>query len=160
MRALGITLATVLMLAGCNAAAPPTAPPASPASIVPTAVPATAVPPTATPAPIVTAAPTATSQLPDLGGEVPDKLLVDILDQVAAATGLAMADIVVQRAEAVTWSDGSLGCPEPGMMYTQALVDGFWVVIEAGGDTYDFHASQSGQIVLCPEGRSNPPIEP
>jgi hypothetical protein len=30
------------------------------------------------------------------------------------------------------WNDGSLGCPEPGMMYTQALVNGYWLIIEAG----------------------------
>jgi hypothetical protein len=27
----------------------------------------------------------------------------------------------VVSAKAVTWSDGSLGCPEPGKLYTQAF---------------------------------------
>ena len=42
------------------------------------------------------------------------------------------ADLKVLSAEAVTWSDGSLGCPEPGMMYTQALVPGYRVQIRGG----------------------------
>jgi hypothetical protein len=37
----------------------------------------------------------------------------------------------VVQAEAVTWPDGALGCPEPGIVYTQALVPGYWVVVEA-----------------------------
>jgi hypothetical protein len=160
VRPLAVILAALLPLLGCNAATEPSAPAATPSSVVSTTAPATS--PAVTPgAPTtVTPLPTETPELPNLGGEVPDELLNDILGQVAAATGLATTELVVQRAQAVTWSDGSLGGPEPGMMYTQALVDGYWVVIEAGGDIYDFHASESGQLVLCPPERSNAPIEP
>src|ERR1044071_7735897 len=38
---------------------------------------------------------------------------------------VAASAVVLSRAEQVTWPNGALGCPEPGMMYTQALVPGF-----------------------------------
>jgi hypothetical protein len=57
--------------------------------------------------------------------------------------------VTVISAEAVTFPDGSLGCPEPGMAYTQALVDGYKIVAEAGGKTYDFRGTGS-TFRLCP----------
>ena len=47
------------------------------------------------------------------------------LTDAASRTGIKRTELEVLSAEAVTWSDGSLGCPQPGMMYTQALVPGF-----------------------------------
>ncbi|HIE21565.1 MAG TPA: hypothetical protein EYP73_03060 [Acidimicrobiia bacterium] len=57
--------------------------------------------------------------------------------------------IVVVSAEAVTWADGSLGCPQPGMMYTQALVEGARVVLQVGGRFYDYHAGGGVGPFLC-----------
>jgi hypothetical protein len=54
---------------------------------------------------------------------------------------------VIVRAESVVWNDGSLGCPEPGNMYTEALVNGYWVIIRARGQTYDFRADSRGSFV-------------
>jgi len=82
-----------------------------------------------------------------------------LIEEAAALAGAAAPDVQVLRAEQVTWSDGSLGCPEPGMVYTQALVDGYWVVLEVGGETYDFRMSDSGTPRLCPAGEGRPPLE-
>lgn len=82
-------------------------------------------------------------------GEVPTQLLDDVLDQASARTGVAVADIGVVRAEQVVWNDGSLGCPEPGRAYTQALVPGYWVVLDAGGTELDYRANDRGYVVLC-----------
>jgi hypothetical protein len=81
-----------------------------------------------------------------------------VLVDAAQRTGLKRADLKVLSAEAVTWSDGSLGCPQPGMMYTQALVQGYRVRIQAGGQVLDYHAGRSGQPTLCPTERSVEPI--
>ena len=64
-------------------------------------------------------------------------------------TGADREAINVLRDEAVVWRDGSLGCPKPGMMYTQALVEGYWVVLEHDGKTYDYRAGNRGYFVLC-----------
>jgi hypothetical protein len=49
------------------------------------------------------------------------------------------------------------------MMYTQALVPGYQIVLRVGGETYDYHASEGGNSILCPEGMAKeglPPGEP
>jgi hypothetical protein len=78
-------------------------------------------------------------------------------DDAVSRTGLSPSAVKVLRAERVTWPDGSLGCPSPGMLYTQALVPGFRVMLDAGGQALDYHAGASGQLLLCPPGRA---VEP
>jgi hypothetical protein len=73
-------------------------------------------------------------------------------------TGLERAKLVIVEARAVTWRDGSLGCPQEGMQYTMALVPGYRVRIEAGGRLLDYHASSGGGLALCPEGRAIDPL--
>ena len=66
--------------------------------------------------------------------------------------------VEVVSARQVTWSDGSLGCPEDGVMYTQALVRGFRVIVRAGGQEFDYHAAANGHFALCPPGRAIEPV--
>ena len=82
-------------------------------------------------------------------GEVPAELLNSILSDLMAEEGLQRDNIEVERAESVIWSDGSLGCPEPGVMYTQAQVSGYWVVLHAGDRQYDYRATEKGQFRRC-----------
>jgi len=93
-------------------------------------------------------------------GEVPDELLHNIYDDLEQQTKANRSKFTLLTAESVQWPDGSLGCPEPGQMYTQAIVDGYRVVIEHAGDTYDYHASGKGNFKICsgfrPAGNKNP----
>jgi hypothetical protein len=82
-------------------------------------------------------------------GEVPAALLEAIVADLAARLGIRSDEIQVVRGESVVWNDGSLGCPEPGMMYTEALVDGYWVVLEHEGQMYDYRATDRGYFRLC-----------
>ncbi len=81
--------------------------------------------------------------------EVPQALLDAILADAEVRSGVPGEQLTLLRAEAVTWRDGSLGCPQPGMMYTQALVPGYWVVLEANGQELDYSASTGGYFFLC-----------
>ena len=81
-----------------------------------------------------------------------------VLADAAKRTGKARSALVVERAEAVTWADGSIGCAEPGMNYTMALVPGYRIRVRAGEQLLDYHASRRGAFVLCPSGRSAEPI--
>ena len=92
--------------------------------------------------------------------KVPQGILEPILDKAAELAEVAREQLVMVRAEPAVWNDGSLGCPEPGMMYTQALVNGYWVIIDAAGQTYDFRVDRSGRFQLCPPGRGQPPSQP
>jgi hypothetical protein len=93
-------------------------------------------------------------------GEVPQAILEGILKEVAALERVGPDQVAIERAESVIWNDGSLGCPEPGMMYTQALVNGYWVVIDAAGQKYDFRVGSGGSFRLCPPGQGRPPSQP
>lgn len=90
--------------------------------------------------------------VPRVVGEVPPALMDNVYSLAEAKTGADRSSMVVLRAEAVTWSDGSLGCPEPGATYTQALVDGYWVELASGDTTLDFRLGNNGAITLCESG--------
>lgn len=87
-----------------------------------------------------------------------ESITSSVLDDAVRRTGIAKATLKVESAEAVTWSDGSLGCPQPGMSYTMALVPGYRIKVQAGEQVLDYHASQRGYFVLCPEGMSVKPV--
>ena len=92
-------------------------------------------------------------------GQVPQAILDPILKEAAALAKVDREQLVIVRAESVVWNDGSLGCPEPGMIYTQALLNGYWVVIDAAGQKYDFRVGSRGNFRLCPPGRGHPPSQ-
>ncbi|MEO1201539.1 MAG: hypothetical protein AAFX10_02450 [Pseudomonadota bacterium] len=83
-------------------------------------------------------------------GEVPQEMIDAILGDMVAQTGAERAALAVVQSEAKQWSSGALGCPEPGQMYTQAIVDGYKVVITYNGDRYDYRATTDGYFKLCP----------
>lgn len=85
---------------------------------------------------------------PELAAVV-DAAVAELADEL----GIDPADVEVVVAEPVTWSDGSLGCPEPGMMYTQAVVDGYRVLLRAGDVEVAFHAGEGRVPLRCEEPR-------
>ena len=95
-----------------------------------------------------------------LTGEVPQDLLEAVFDDLLERLGVSREAIVVEQAGVVVWRDGSLGCPQPGMMYTQAPVDGYWVVLRSGSQEFDYRASRSGYFALCERGLSLPGTTP
>lgn len=84
------------------------------------------------------------------------KLVEEARQSLAARLGLTADDITVERTEDVTWPDASLGCPDPEMMYAQALIPGYRIVLRAGDQTYSYHGSERGQLVLC--GKDGKPV--
>jgi hypothetical protein len=135
---LAVTLATLVTLAGCSA-------PGGDAR-------SEAASPARSARPLATVAP---SETVPVTGEVPADLLGGILADAIDRTGVPESEIEIARAEEMTWPDGALGCPEPGQVYTQALVDGFQVVVEAAGERLDYRATANGSFRLC-EGGGRP----
>ena len=88
---------------------------------------------------------------------IPEELLAQVRQDAASVTGGDPAAVTIVRAESVTWPDGAAGCPQPGMLYTEALVPGYWVVVESEGRTLDFRGGRrTGTLRLC----ENPPPGP
>jgi len=63
--------------------------------------------------------------------------------------GVPESEVAVAGALRVVWSDGSLGCPEPGTMYTQALVPGYLLTLEVEGRRVDYHGAEGGLPAIC-----------
>ena len=80
-----------------------------------------------------------------------------VLADASKHTGLEVARLEIVESVAVTWPDGSLGCPQPGMNYTMAPVPGYRIRIRAGEQVLNYHASTRGYWVFCPSGRA---VEP
>lgn len=75
----------------------------------------------------------------------------------ATRLGLDIEAIKVSGATPVNWRSGALGCPKPGMSYTDALVPGIWIILRVENETYRYHAIPKGQPFYCPKDRAEPP---
>ena len=87
---------------------------------------------------------------PDSSQQVQDATR-DLADRLEVQTG----EIVLAREEAVTWRNGSLGCPKEGMMYTQALVEGTLIVLQVDGKTYQYHSGKGRPPFYCENPRES-----
>lgn len=96
--------------------------------------------------------PTQTETAPDptpTEEPMPDGPLAAAIADLSSDTGVDPDDIKVVVNQEVTWRDGSLGCPKPGMFYTQALVDGYRIVLRAGGEEVAYHGSVGKPPFRC-----------
>jgi hypothetical protein len=57
--------------------------------------------------------------------------------------------IIFLQFEPVIWPDGSLGCPQPGMQYTQVQVDGYLIRLRYAGQIYTYHGGGNRGPFLC-----------
>ena len=83
------------------------------------------------------------------GAALPAAIIDPIVADAAARLSVDPATVKIVSAEARTYGDGSLGCPQPGEMYTQALVDGYQVVVEVNGTQLDYRGSGPGRFRVC-----------
>lgn len=62
--------------------------------------------------------------------------------------GIPADQFKVVSTEAVTWPNGCLGVVIPGVMCTDALVDGYRIILEANGEQFEFHTNLDGTNVV------------
>lgn len=74
---------------------------------------------------------------------------------------VAESAVVLARAEQVTWPDGSLGCPRPGEMYTQAQVPGFRLLAKTANGDLLYNTDAQSTVRNCPlaEGLAPAPAD-
>ena len=84
------------------------------------------------------------ADLDDLTAEV-EAALADA----STRSGVAVEAIAVASALDVTWSDGSLGCPQPDMAYTMALVPGYLLTLEVAGERVAYHGAAGSDPFPC-----------
>ena len=102
---------------------------------------------------------TESPQIPPPPGSTENQLVVSAKADLTERLGIQLGEIVLLSMEEVTWRDGSLGCPKPGMQYTQALVDGTLIVLSVDGRQYRYHSGRGGTPFLC-ENKPDPPLPP
>ena len=72
-------------------------------------------------------------------------------EDLARRLGLRLTAIRPVRVQAVDWSDTSLGCPRPDMVYAQVITPGFVVILSAQGTEYEYHTDAGRFVVWCEE---------
>ena len=118
--------------------------------------------PTTIPSPEPTAVPTlelivpADEILPQGGVQVGDgggleRLLERAKEDIVQVARTSTDQITVVSTEQVEWSNASLGCPQPDMMYAQVITPGYRIILEANGQTYQYHSGLDGEgpLVQC-----------
>lgn len=70
-------------------------------------------------------------------------------EDLAKRLGINSSDIAISSQRETMWPNSSLGCPESGKMYTQAVVPGYSVVLSNGENNYQYHTSKGSLFVLC-----------
>jgi hypothetical protein len=59
------------------------------------------------------------------------------------------SDIILVDAKEVVWSDGSLGCPQPGMAYAQILTPGYLIKLKYDIREFEYHAGKDRSLTYC-----------
>ena len=62
---------------------------------------------------------------------------------------IAKSQINIVEARDVVWSNASLGCPQPGMMYAEVLTPGYLILLNANGQDYEYHAGKNSDAFYC-----------
>ena len=83
--------------------------------------------------------------------------VVQAMTDLSQRLGVAVDDVELVSLLDVTWRDGSLGCPEAGVAYTQALVPGQQMILQVNGEEYYYHSGKNSVFTYC--GDPQPPLE-
>ncbi|HEY6125437.1 MAG TPA: hypothetical protein VIV63_12365 [Steroidobacteraceae bacterium] len=113
------------------------------------ATPRNIAPPTRIPDPVVAEAP---GEHVDIAS-VPRAVRRAVVADAARRFAVSENEVVLINAESVTWSDGSMGCPQPGQMYTQMLVPGFRLAAKTSAGQMVYHTDSRGTVVNCAAGK-------
>ena len=76
----------------------------------------------------------------------------------AVRMGIDIELVKLSNAEAVTWRSGALGCPEPGKVYSEALVPGSAIYLQLENKFHAYHAKFAGEPFYCPRERVESPV--
>ena len=76
--------------------------------------------------------------------------VVNLVKQhLARQLGISVDQITLSDIKPVVWRDAGLGCPKPGVDYIQVETPGYRIVLEAQGQTYNYHTDETQRFVPC-----------
>lgn len=83
------------------------------------------------------------------GEKKEDPIVLSAKEDLSKRVSNTVDQIKTVAVEKKEWPDSSLGCPQPGYMYAQVITPGYWIILEANGEKYDYHTDLEGRVVLC-----------
>ena len=86
-----------------------------------------------------------------------ETLIEMVKADLAQRLSLTVEQINVVDSVEVEWSDSSLDCPQPDMLYTQVITPGYRILLEVNGQQYEYHSNRDAYFVYC-ENPGLPPI--
>ncbi len=89
---------------------------------------------------------------------VPIEVMDRLYAEVAEASGHEPGDIELVRAEKRSYRDSSLDCPQPNMGYAQVITDGYWVILRAAGEEFDYRIGPGLRHFRCTGSTKQAPI--
>jgi hypothetical protein len=97
-----------------------------------------------------------TSTLPTVGASAvvsPESAAAVDAAMSAAATHLGVTSdmLRVEQVQSREWPDSSLGCPQPGQLYSQVVTPGYLIVITSGTHQLEYHTDERTRVMLCRE---------
>jgi len=95
--------------------------------------------------------------IPEPSDAASRKLVDGARKDLAKRLSIPGSEIALVAFKKTTWPDSSLGCPQPGMMYSQMLEEGALVRLVARGRAYEYHSGTAGVPVLCEKKKTKPP---
>lgn len=83
--------------------------------------------------------------------------VVQAMTDLSQRLSVTVDDIELVSLLEVTWRDGSIGCPEAGVAYTQALVPGQQMILRVNGVEYHYHSAKNSVFTYC--SNPEPPLD-
>lgn len=80
------------------------------------------------------------------------------IEDLAQRLDVPPESIKVSGARQVTWRSGALGCPEPDMNYTEALVPGSVIYLQVDNAIHAYHGKIGSEPFYCPRDRAEQPV--
>jgi hypothetical protein len=80
------------------------------------------------------------ASIPPLSEDI-DSLVMLAKFDLTLKTGVDIEKIETVSVDETNFSDASLGVPEPGVEYAAVITPGYIIILNADGDTYEYHAS-------------------
>ena len=87
---------------------------------------------------------------PTPGDQQADNIyVVQAKEDLAKRLNVSKDQIALVKFKSVVWPDGSYGCPQPGIIYTQVQREGYFIRLGYAGDFFDYHGGGGTPPFLC-----------
>jgi hypothetical protein len=88
--------------------------------------------------------------IPAITPDATAQKMVDLTkEHLAQRLGVAVDQIALVEVRPAVWRDASLGCPKPAIDYIPMETPGYSIILEAAGQTYNYHTDQANRFVQC-----------